>query len=158
DETCDYYDPATYGATAYEGFAVYEAGRLFNTGVSVASPDGGSPRAFNIKTYVVGLANDVTPTALNHIAAAGGTSKAFSTTDETPAIAALPNIIGGAIKTGTCDNTDNNCNGCTDEGFKHYCDVGLTCCYWGDDNARQTCLNNYLATITPQNPQGDLTK
>src|SRR4029079_13991070 len=74
---------------------------------------------------------------------------------------ALANIISSAIKPETCDNADNNCNGCTDEGFTHYCNsqpVPAACCAAGTPALRAACLTAYQATITPALPQGDLTK
>ena len=72
-----------------------------------------------------------TTSALNNIANSGGTGTAYSTANETQLSQALANIVAGAIKPEVCDNTDNNCNGCTDEGFAHYCDVqpvAADCC------------------------------
>ena len=67
------------------------------------------------------------------------------------------NIVSGANKPETCDNADNNCNGCTDEGFVHYCNQGQTCCAWATQAQRTTCINNYKASITQANPEGNLT-
>ncbi len=117
-------------------------------------------QTFNIKTYVIGFAGADTA-ALDHIATCGGSGASFSTANETQISQALSTIISGAIKPETCDNTDNNCNGCTDEGFTHFCDVQpvpANCCAWTTDPQRQTCLTTYQATITPGNPQGDVTK
>jgi len=55
---------------------------------------------------------------------------AYTASDEVTLSQALAKIISGAIKPEVCDNTDNNCNGCTDEGYTHYCDTGQTCCAW----------------------------
>ncbi|MCK6576385.1 hypothetical protein L6V77_35510, partial [Myxococcota bacterium] len=52
---------------------------------------------------------------------------------------------------------DNNCNGCTDEGFAHYCNVQQTCCNWSTQPQRQICLQTYKNSITAGNPNGDLT-
>ncbi len=65
-------------------------------------------------------------------------------------------MIASAIKPEVCDNDDNNCNGCTDEGYKHYCNVNQTCCAWANEQARDACLANYQGSITPANPQGNL--
>ena len=73
DETCDGYNTGTYPNG--EGLAVYEAGRMFNTGVTV------SGQTFKIKTHVIGFAG-ATVSALNNIANAGGTGTAYSTANE----------------------------------------------------------------------------
>lgn len=149
DETCDSYNAGQYPTG--EGLAVFEAGKLFNTGVTV---DG---QTFRIKTSVVGFLGATIP-ALNNIAAAGGTGASYSTTNEAQLSQALSSIIASALKPETCDNADNNCNGCADEGFGHYANLGQTCCAWSTTIQRTTCFNNYLTTITQANPKGDLTK
>ena len=163
-----------YPNVAGEALAAYEADKLFHTGVSATGTTG-----FNVKTYVIGFAG-ADQAALDHVAACGGTTKSFSTANESDISIALSTIIASAIKPETCDNTDNNCNGCTDEGFTHFCDTNRTptteCCNWCVDpgnatcnatppaptNAqlatRNACLTTYQASITPANPQGDLTK
>ena len=58
----------------------------------------------------------------------------------------------------TCDNVDNNCNGCTDEGFTHYADVQpwrRTVASGPPMRSGPTCLTNYKATITAANPLGN---
>ncbi len=172
DETCDGTDPtpiaggcrsgyAHYlitnlggGNYAYERLASYEADKMNTLGVTVNGMN------FKVKTHVIGFVGAST-TALDHIAACGGTGSSYSTANEAQLSAALANIIGGAIKPEICDNTDNNCNGCTDEGYKHYCNENRTpstnptqigqCC----SAARATCLANYNNSINAGNPQGD---
>ena len=105
----------------------------------------------------------------NAIAAAGGTSLAHLATSETELSQALASIIAGAVSPEVCDNTDNNCNGCVDEGSKTYCNRNRTgrsvaylstaannpgagdCC----NDVRATCLSKFAASITAANPQGD---
>jgi hypothetical protein len=149
DETCDAYNTSTYPNA--EGLAVFEAGRLYTTGVTANGLN------FKVKTYAIGFAG-ATVTALNNIAAAGGTSTAYSVQNETQLFQALSGIVAGAVKPERCNNADDNCNGCTDEGFTHYCDTGQTCCAWTTAANRLTCTNGYLATITAANPSGDKTK
>ena len=168
DETCDttsptpiaggcragqanYLNTAIAGGFAYEQLASYEADRMYTSGVTFGGQN------FKVKTHVIGFAG-ATKTALDHIAACGGTGTSYSTANETQLSAALANIVASAIKPETCDNADNNCNGCTDEGFTHYADVGQTCCAWANGAARTACLTTYKATITAQNPSGDVTK
>ena len=152
-DNCDNYNNAAY-PTYNEGLGAYEAGQMAS-GVTV------SGQTFPIKTYVVGVVGS-TQQALDSIAAAGGTGTSYSAANEAQLSTALANIIGGAIKPETCDNLDNNCNGCTDEGSTHYCDVQPVpvgnCCAWGTDPQRATCLTSYKSSITPALPKGDLTK
>jgi hypothetical protein len=129
--------------------AVSAASALFN-GVTVGS------LTFNIRTYVVQFIGG-TAASMNQIAVAGGTSQATSTANEAQLTQALTSIVSGTLNPETCDNVDNNCNGCTDEGFAHYCDVGQTCCAASTPAQRVTCLANYQASITPGNPTGDRT-
>ena len=119
DETCDAYNTGAYPTN--EGLAVFEAGRLLSPGVTVS----GLP--FSVKTYVIGFLG-ATTAALDNIAAAGGTTSSYSTANEAQIFQALSNIIGGSIRAEVCDNLDNNCNGCTDEGYAHYADQSQTCC------------------------------
>jgi hypothetical protein len=67
----------------------------------------------------------------------------------------LNGIVNSLLKPETCDNVDNDCNACTDEGFVHYANVGQTCCTWATGPQRTTCLNNYQASISAANPQGN---
>ncbi|MGC4118420.1 MAG: MopE-related protein [Myxococcales bacterium] len=111
---------------------------------------------FKIRAHVIGFST--TDATLNAIAAAGGTTTAYSVSDEATLSTALASIVAGAIKPEVCDNADNNCNGCVDEGFTHYCNTSQPCCSWANPAQRTTCFNNYWATITASNPKGDRTK
>ncbi len=119
DETCD-----------TQASAVSAAASLL-TGVTVGS------NVFKIKTYVINFAGG-SQANTDAIAAAGGTTASYFATNEVQLSQALANIVSGAIKPETCDNTDNNCNGCTDEGFTHYCNsqpVAGSCCTWANARA-----------------------
>ncbi len=107
---------------------------------------------WKVRTFVIDFGN--VGAAADQIAAAGGTTAAYTASDEVQLSQALATIIGGAIKPEVCNNADDNCNGCTDEGYSHYCNQRTDCCTL----ARATCLSQYTASITPANPQGDLTK
>ncbi|MRG91771.1 MopE-related protein [Polyangium spumosum] len=111
---------------------------------------------WSVKTHVVNFATSAS--ANNALAMAGGTGTAKPATDETTLSTELAKIIAAAVQPETCDNADNNCNGCTDEGFAHYCNQAQTCCAWSTQAQRTTCLSTYQSTITAQNPGGDLTK
>ncbi|MFN8555805.1 MAG: hypothetical protein U0531_00110, partial [Dehalococcoidia bacterium] len=107
---------------------------------------------WKVKTFVIDFGN--AGATADNIAAAGGTTAAYTASDEATLSQALAKIIGGAVKPEVCNNADDNCNGCTDEGYSHYCNQRTDCCTL----ARATCLSQYTASITPANPQGDITK
>lgn len=140
DETCD-----------TQANAVNAASVLFNTGVTIGT------NTFKIKTYVINFAGG-NQANTDAIAAAGGTTSSYFATNEVQLSQALATIVGSSVAPETCDNVDNNCNGCTDEGFTHYCNTGQTCCAWTTAAQRNACLTTYQGTITPANPSGDVTK
>jgi MYXO-CTERM domain-containing protein len=140
DETCD-----------TQQDAVNAAADLYQNGVTVGG------KTFKIRTYVINFAGG-NQANTDAIANAGGTGASYFATNEVQLSQALAAILASSVSPETCDNKDNNCNGCTDEGFAHYCDVGQTCCAWGTAAQRTACLSAYTATITPANPNGDLTK
>jgi MYXO-CTERM domain-containing protein len=139
DESCDAdpADPVDAAADLYAGFT--------KDGIT-----------WKVKTHVINFAGGQVAKS-NQIAAAGGTVQSVFATDEASLSIALSNIISGAIKPESCNNTDDNCNGCTDEGFVKYCNQQQTCCNWSTQAERTTCLTNYQGTITAQDPDGDLT-
>ncbi|MBK8253475.1 MAG: hypothetical protein IPK82_12510 [Polyangiaceae bacterium] len=140
DETCD-----------TQADAVNAAADLYANGVTVGG------KTFKVRVHVINFAGG-TAANTDAIANAGGTGTSYFAQNEVQLAQALSSIISSSVSPETCDNKDNNCNGCTDEGFTHYCNVGQTCCAWGTTAQRDTCLAQYTATITPANPSGDLTK
>ena len=140
DETCD-----------TQADAVAAAADLYNNGVTIGG------KTFKVRTYMINFAGG-NQNNTDQIAAAGGTGSSIFANNETDLSIGLANIISGAIQPESCNNADDNCNGCTDEGFKHYCDVGQTCCAWATVAQRTACLTTYTGTITPADPDGDLTK
>ncbi|MEO7331630.1 MAG: MopE-related protein, partial [Minicystis sp.] len=149
DETCDSQQDAVNAASA-----------LFVNGVTIGA------NTFKIKVHVINFAGG-NQANTNAIAAAGGTTASYFATNEVQLSAALANIISSVIKPEVCDNADNNCNGCTDEGSAHYCDVqpvAANCCPTNlasppnptPAQQRLNCLTNYKASITAANPQGNL--
>jgi hypothetical protein len=119
------------------------------------------------RTHVIAMATGSGLLAsANNIANRGGTGSAYTATNEAQLSQALSTIIAGSILPEICDNTDNNCNGCTDEGHQTFCNrnkqsrtvAQLTaggnigqCC----GGARATCLQNFNSSISPANPTGD---
>jgi hypothetical protein len=138
DETCD-----------SQAQAEAAAADLFVNGVTVGT------NTFNIRTHVINFAGG-TPANTNAIAAAGGTTTSLFATNEVALAQALANIVAGAVQPESCNNGDDNCNGCTDEGFKHYCDIGQTCCVWNNQTERDACLASYQASVIASPPDGDL--
>ena len=135
---------SAYPNNNFQGLASYEADRMFTTGVTFGGQN------FKVKTHVIGFVG-ATIASLDNIAKCGGTTKSYSTGNEQQLSQALANIIASAIQPETCDNIDNNCNGCTDEGFNHYCDVRPDLLR---PARRATCLANYQASITPRQAAG----
>jgi MYXO-CTERM domain-containing protein len=134
----------------------------------------------HVKVYPIGFGgiSNMSPEgqALEAIAKAGqcgpgdaacqGTTHALLANNEAELAIQLSGIISGAIQPETCDNVDNNCNGCTDEGFRHYCNKGRTaisnpsadgqCCSWMDAGSHKKCVDNFNSSKSDQNPTGDL--
>ena len=137
DENCDTQADAVAAATA-----------LFSTGVTVGG------KTFKPKVWVINFAG-ATQANMDAIAAAGGTVSASLVSNEATLSNTLNNIINSVLKPETCNNVDDDCNSCTDEGFIHYANVGQTCCMWASGAQRTTCMNNYFASIGPANPQGN---
>ncbi len=112
---------------------------------------------WKVKVYVINFKNGLPPTDTDKMAMAGGTGASYLADNETQLATALSNIISASVGQETCDNADNNCNGCTDEGYSHYCDVGQTCCPWVLDSERLACITSYKNSINAGNPSGNLT-
>jgi hypothetical protein len=138
DETCD-----------TQSDAVSAAHDLYENGVTVGG------KTFKIRTHVVNFGGGSQANA-DAIAAAGGTGSALLVFNEVGLSQALVGILTGADAE-TCDNLDNNCNGCTDEGFTHYANTGQTCCSWSTPAEREVCLDNYESSVSTSPPDGDTT-
>ena len=156
DETCDPINSADPSAAADA------AHTLFSTGVTFTSS--GQTKNFKIPVFVINF-NGGSKANTDTIASSGGTTTSYLASNEAQLSTVLSNIIAGAIKPEICDNADNNCNGCFDEGYKHYCNRNRTpvanptddsqCCLASTPAARAACLASYNASITPQNPTGN---
>ncbi len=124
---------------------------------------------FSVRTHVIAL-GDVT--GVDNIAWGGGTERAYVANNETELSTALAAIVASALPPEACNNQDDDCNGCTDEGSRTWCNRqknALTleamqdpayvgdldhCC--GAGSPREACLEAFRASIDPaQNPQGD---
>jgi len=110
---------------------------------------------WSVRTFVIDFGG--VGAAANNIAMAGGTGTAYQANNEAQLSIALSSIIGSAIAPETCDNVDNNCNNCVDEGYQHYCNVPTNqCCTWSTTQARTQCLTSYQASISQADPDGNL--
>jgi len=138
DETCD-------------GDPVTAASDLYNNGVTIGG------KTWPVRVHVINFAGGST-NKTDQIAAAGGTTASILATNEVTLAQALSDIIAGSVQPEECNNGDDNCNGCVDEGYAHYCNTGQTCCAWTTTAQRNTCLSTYTASITSGDPDGDLTK
>jgi hypothetical protein len=69
---------------------------------------------WHVRTFVINISNQ--SMANSHaIASAGGTGAAYGVTSDIQLSAAIQEIIAGANPPETCDNVDNDCNGCVDD-------------------------------------------
>ncbi len=161
EETCDAED------------AVYDAARALYEGFTKDGIE------WHIRTHVINFIGGLTPQT-NQIADFGddgidnNSAEAYFASDETQLAQALSTIISDALRPEVCDNQDNDCNGCVDEGYFHYCNVDFSACDPWDDPAehasnsdaceccgidagdREACLASYEASISDSNPTGDL--
>ncbi len=132
------------------GSANAVAADLYQNGVTVAG------KVYKVRTHVVSFGTGGN-TEADEIAAAGGTVTSRYGSSDVELSSALISVIESTLSPEVCDNADNNCNGCTDEGFRHHCNLGQTCCTWANAAQRTTCLANYEASITPSAPLGNRT-
>jgi len=132
-------------------------------GVTVGS------NVFSVRTHVIALGQVA---GVDNIAYGGGTGRAYIANNEIELSTALAAIIASAVPPESCNNRDDNCNGCTDEGSKTWCNRDKTaltlealldpayvgdpghCC--GAGSSREDCLAAFRASIdAATNPQGD---
>jgi hypothetical protein len=116
-----------------------------------------------VKTHVINFAGG-SQANTDDIADAGddgnsanNSATSFLANNETDLALALSEIIAGSIQPETCDNTDNNCNTCVDEGYVHYCNTQQTCCVWANPTERQDCLDDFTDSLNSNPPDGDPT-
>jgi hypothetical protein len=109
------------GSNPDVSWAVQAAQNLLN-GWDIGT--GGNKIHWYAKTYVIAVGGSLAGT--DAIAAAGGTTAATVATGEQQLSSALANIVSSAILPEKCNNTDDNCNGCTDEGFRVWCNRNKT--------------------------------
>lgn len=96
------------------GTGAPNAAKVLRDGFTV----GGTP--WSVRTHVIQFGGSAVNANNTAIATAGGTTATLAI-DEAGVSEALARIVSGSVLPEVCDNVDNNCNGCTDEGFVHYC-------------------------------------
>ena len=157
----------TDGDETCNGTATTAAAALFNTGITRAG------KTWRVRTHVINFAGG-TQASTDAIADFGddgidqtpNSANSYFANNEATLAQALSSIIAGAIRPEVCNNLDDNCNGCSDEGYRKFCNRGKTpvadptatgqCCSWTTTPQRDACLTRYNATITGGNPTGDL--
>ncbi|MBL8739628.1 MAG: hypothetical protein JNK04_01000, partial [Myxococcales bacterium] len=143
DETCD-----------TQANAVDAAADLFNG----FTKDGIN---WSVRTHVINFAGgsqgntDDIADAGDDGNSANNSAVSYLATNETTLALALSEIIAGSIQPETCDNVDNNCNTCVDEGYVHYCNTQQTCCVWANPTERQNCLDDFTDSLNSNPPDGD---
>ncbi|MBE7483864.1 MAG: hypothetical protein HS104_28355 [Polyangiaceae bacterium] len=145
-ETCSG-DPVTAAQQLYNGFTKDGLFRRIYTHVIAFNVDAPADQTLLNNVHKMGQCGTTTGACASAV-------NALPANNEVTLSQAFATIISGAIKPEVCNNADDNCNGCTDEGYAHYCNQRTDCC----TQPRATCLSQYTASITPSNPQGDLTK
>jgi hypothetical protein len=143
-------DPVTAAKNLYTGFTKDGIARSIKTHVIAFNVDAPADQTLVNNIHKMGQCGATSGACANAV-------NALPAKNEVELSNAFATIVAGAIRPESCDNGDNNCNGCTDEGFTHYCNVQQTCCSWDNETARQACLTTYKGTITPGNPTGDVT-
>jgi hypothetical protein len=152
-------DPNTPGPNAHPGCV----------GATTCNPTT-YPDQIRVKVYVIGFAigNATSLTSLNDIAAAGGTTVAYTVANQTQLEGALSEIVANSIPVERCNGSDDDCDGVADEPWPEkntvtQCTVGVgacqktgyyictppsqdpsrltTCCGSGDRNGGGTCLS-----------------
>jgi len=94
------------------------------------------------KVYVIGLAfNGSSPTRVNAIASAGGTTAGRFANTQAEIQAALADIVASSVLIEKCNNADDDCNGDCDEPFP---DVAVTTASCTNKHAANTCNNGEL--------------
>ncbi|TKD10451.1 MopE-related protein [Polyangium fumosum] len=148
DETCE--TPGGNDTSA----PVAVATDLYQNGVTLGTAP--NQKNWKVPVYVINFAGG-SKAKTDAIAFAGGTGSSYSVNNEVELAKALATIVSTAAKPEVCNNSDDNCNGCTDEGYKHYCNkgAGKACCPWANAAARTACLNSYVASITSADPDGN---
>ncbi|MBX3130588.1 MAG: hypothetical protein KF718_27970 [Polyangiaceae bacterium] len=149
-ETCSG-DPVTAAQQLYTGFTKDGIFRRIYTHVIAFNVDAPADQTLLNNVHKMGQCGTTTGACANAVSA-------IQASDEVSLSQAFATIISGAVKPETCNNADDNCNGCIDEGYARYCNVKPAgqCCTWGNPTQRNTCLTNYQNSITPSNPQGNV--
>ena len=118
----------------------------------------GVPRGGNLFLVKVDVVTFASGAFAGQIATGGG-GTSYSVGNEGGVAGALRTLVEGSLKAESCNNEDDDCNGCTDEGFAHYCDTQFVpgnCCTWSGAGQRDACLASFKASISAIAPKGDV--
>jgi len=149
-------DPVAAAQSLYNGFTKDGIFRQVYTHVIAFNVDDAADQVLLDDIHKMGQCGATTGSCADSVSA-------IPAANEVDLSIALADIVSSAIPPETCNNEDDNCNGCVDEGFAHYCHqgpsyvAGADCCDWSTDAQRDQCITNYLATVTGSNPLGDPT-
>eukprot|EP00029_Vermamoeba_vermiformis_P014427 TRINITY_DN954_c0_g1_i2.p1 TRINITY_DN954_c0_g1~~TRINITY_DN954_c0_g1_i2.p1 ORF type:complete len:649 (-),score=91.36 TRINITY_DN954_c0_g1_i2:93-2039(-) len=88
--------------------------------------------------------------------AAGAT--VYQWNSDTVLATSLTNTWLAASVPDTCNNLDDDCDGAVDEDYTHYCNLRTDCCAWNTTAQRTTCLNQFVSSISPANPRGNVAR
>ena len=149
-ETCSG-NPVTAAQQLYNGFTKDGIFRRVYTHVIAFNVDQAADQTLLNNVHKMGQCGSTTGTCANAV-------NALQASNEVTLSQAFATVISGAIKPETCNNADDNCNTCIDEGYSRFCNTGTgkVCCAWSNTTQRNACLTNYQASITSGNPQGNL--
>ncbi len=156
------------GETCDSGADAVDAARDLYTGFTKGGIN------WNIRTFVIDFGGGAGATG-SQMADAGddgisnNSAAAVVANNEAQLSSALANIISSQLRPEICNNLDDNCNGCSDEGYRKYCNRNKTpaalnlpsspvagqCCQWTTTAQRNACLAAHAPTVSASKPNGD---
>ncbi|MBI4508230.1 MAG: SUMF1/EgtB/PvdO family nonheme iron enzyme [Deltaproteobacteria bacterium] len=153
----------TDGEETCLGDPVASAAALRN--ISITRNDG-TTVTVDVKTYVIALAvcppsnpNCPTKVQLDAIAGAGGTGSAYVVTSQEEIAAALAEIVARSIRTESCNELDDDCDGLVDEDFPEkgsLCTAGQGACAAAGTRICRIDGTGTECTATPGSPSPEV--